>query len=67
MDNETLTAEEIELAVEKIFKLSQTDAEFRALCLSSPLEAIRQVTGKSPPPDFRIRFVDPGQSGASSS
>ena len=58
MDEETLTEEELKRAVQKIFKLSQTDPEFRALCLSNPNEAIQRITGKAVPPDIKIQFLD---------
>jgi hypothetical protein len=53
-----LTEEELKRAVQKIFKLSQIDPAFRALCLSNPDEAIQRVTGKPAPPDVKIQFVD---------
>lgn len=59
MAEELLTEEELRSAVEKIFKLSQTDPEFRKLCLSDPEEAIRRLTGKAVPAGTRIRFLDP--------
>ena len=58
MNEEFLTEEELKAAVEKIFKLSQTDPQFRKLCLSNPNEAIRRLTGKAVPPDTKIRFLD---------
>jgi hypothetical protein len=41
MDEAILTEEELKRAVQKIFKLSQTDPAFRALCLTNPNEAIQ--------------------------
>jgi hypothetical protein len=64
MDEEVLRDDEIERAVRTIFKLAQTDVAFRALCLSDPGEAIRQITGKSLPPGRTIRFVEPEPGGA---
>lgn len=58
MAEEILTEEELKRAVQKIFKLSQTDPEFRTLCLSDPDEAIRRITGKAVPDGTRIRFLD---------
>jgi hypothetical protein len=58
MDETILTEEELKRAVQKIFKLSQTDPAFRALCLSNPNEAIQRMTGKAVPPDVKIQFVD---------
>ena len=60
MDDEILTQEEIQRAVQRIFKLAQTDVEFRVLCLNDPAEAIRQITGKSLPPGVDIQFREPG-------
>ena len=59
MDEEILTEEELKRAVQKIFKLSQTDPEFRALCLSDPNEAIRQMTGKAVAPGSKSSFLIP--------
>jgi hypothetical protein len=38
MDEAILTEEELKRAVQKIFKRSQTDPAFRALCLTNPNE-----------------------------
>ena len=67
MDEAILTEEELKRAVQKIFKHSQTDPEFRALCLSNPNEAIHRITGKAVPDGTRIQFVDsaPGGTGDS--
>jgi hypothetical protein len=58
MDENILTEEELKRAVQKIFRLSQTDPEFRAICLSNPGEAIRRITGKTAAPGVRIQFLD---------
>ena len=58
MADEILTEEELKRAVQRIFKLSQTDPEFRALCLSDPNEAIRRIAGKAVPDGTTIRFLD---------
>ncbi len=58
MDEEILTEEELKRAVQKIFKLSQTDPEFRTLCLSNPNEAIHRITGKAVPLDIKIQFLN---------
>ncbi len=58
MDEDILTEDELERAVKKIFKLSQTDPEFRALCLSNPNEAIRQMTGKAVAAGIELQFLD---------
>ena len=65
MDEATLTEEELERAVKTIFKLAQTDPEFRALCLSNPNEAIRQVTGKAVPGGIKLQFLDSAPAEAS--
>jgi hypothetical protein len=58
MDQEILTNEELRRAVQRIFKLSQTDPELRALCLKNPNEAIGLITGKAVPPGIQIQFLD---------
>jgi hypothetical protein len=63
MDEEILTEDELRRAVQKIFKLSQTDPEFRALCLDNPNEAIHRITGKAVPPDVKIQFLDSAPDG----
>jgi hypothetical protein len=64
MDDEILTEEELKRAVQKIFKLSQTDREFRALCLGNPNEAIHRITGKAVPLGTKIQFLDAASGGA---
>jgi hypothetical protein len=63
MSEEVLTDEELKLAIQRIFKLSQTDPAFRAVCLTNPNEAIRLITGKAVPHHTTIQFVDSLQSG----
>jgi len=58
MDEAVLTQEELQRAVRQIFKRSQTDPAFRALCLRDPHEALRLVTGKAVPADLKIEFRD---------
>ncbi|MBX9827149.1 MAG: hypothetical protein K2Y27_19420 [Xanthobacteraceae bacterium] len=58
MDEAILTEEELRRAVREIFKRSQIDLEFRALCLSNPHEALRLTTGKAVPAELEIRFAD---------
>lgn len=58
MDENILTEEELKRAVQKIFRLSQTDPEFRAICLSNPNEAIRRITGKTVAPGVKIEFLE---------
>jgi hypothetical protein len=55
---EIANEEELKHAVHRIFKLSQTDPEFRMLCLSDPNEAVRRLTGKAVPPHMKIEFLD---------
>jgi hypothetical protein len=64
MDAETLSEDEIQRGLQKIFKRAQTDVAFRTLCLIDPAEAIRQVTGKSLPADLKIQFLDPADESA---
>ena len=56
---EVLTEEELKEALKSLFKRSQTNMEFRMLCLSNPAEAIRKITGKSIPEGFKLKFLDP--------
>jgi hypothetical protein len=67
MEDDILSDQELERAVKKVFKLSQTDPEFRALCLSNPDEAIRQVTGKAVPGGIKLQFLDSPSAGANES
>lgn len=53
-----LTEDEIRKAIPKIFKRSQTDREFRKLCLSNPARAIQEVSGKSLPEWVTVQFLD---------
>ena len=56
---EILTEEELKEAVKSIFKRSQTDMEFRKLCLSNPSEAVLKVCGKPLPEGVKIKFLEP--------
>ena len=56
---EVLTEEELKEALKSLFKRSQTNMEFRMLCLSNPAEAIRKITGKSLPEGFKLKILDP--------
>jgi hypothetical protein len=58
MDEDILTEEELKRAVQKIFRLCQTDPEFRALCLGNPNGAIQRITGKAVAPGIKIQFLD---------
>jgi hypothetical protein len=46
-------------AEEKVFRMAANDPEFRKLALTDGARAVEQATGKSVPPGFKIRFVDP--------
>ncbi len=63
MDNSEniLTEEEIKAALRELFKRSQTDWEFRQLCLSDPAAAIREISGKSLPEGFDLQLRDAGE------
>ncbi|MGD0399260.1 MAG: hypothetical protein ABSC04_10150 [Syntrophobacteraceae bacterium] len=54
-----MTEEELRKAITKIFKRSQTDLEFRKLCLINPSEAVLQVCGKPLPEGVKIKFLEP--------
>jgi hypothetical protein len=54
-----LTEEELREAVAKIFKRSQTDPEFRKLCLINPAEAVFKVCGKPLPQGVKVKFLEP--------
>ena len=49
-------------AQEKIFRMAANDREFRALALKDGRAAVEKATGKTLPPGFKIRFVDPAGS-----
>ena len=46
-------------AEEKVFRMAANDPEFRKLALTNGSKAVEQATGRSLPPGFKIRFVDP--------
>jgi hypothetical protein len=58
MSEESLSQEELQRALREVFRRSQTDAEFRALCITDPHEALRLISGRAVPPDTTIRFVE---------
>jgi hypothetical protein len=58
MDETVLTQDELRHAVREVFKRSQMDPAFRALCLRDPHEALRTITGKVVPADLKIQFLD---------
>lgn len=56
---EELTKEELEKKVlPSLFKRSQTDAEFRELCVKSPEEAVIEISGKKPPVGKKLQFIE---------
>ena len=55
---EVLTQEEFNEAIRRVLKRSQTDAEFRAICLSDPARAVRMISGKSLPDGVKLRLLD---------
>ena len=60
MAEEDITEEELKEALAAVFKRAQTDAEFRALCLANPAEAIYEITGKRLPEGSQLSFAEPG-------
>lgn len=56
------TKEEMKSAKEKVEALASKDMKFRKLCLSDPLAAIKQATGKDVNPSYKIKFVE-GEAG----
>lgn len=46
-------------AQEKVFRMAANDPDFRELALSDGRAAVEQATGRSLPPSFVIRFIDP--------
>jgi len=57
-ETEVLTEEELKEALKSLFKRSQTNMEFRKLCLSDPAEAIHRITGKALPEGFKLKFLE---------
>jgi hypothetical protein len=58
-EEEEMTEAEMKKALAAVFKQSQTDAEFREICLKDPAEAIFQVTGKRLPEGSNLQFSEP--------
>ena len=50
---------ELEKAMLAVFKLAQTDAGFRKLCMESPGDAIYQIAGKRLPAGATLSFTEP--------
>ena len=55
---EELTEKELEKVLATLFKRSQTDEEFRTLCVETPEDAIFEISGKKPPKGKKIKFTD---------
>ncbi len=55
---EELTEKELKKTLAALFKRSQTDEEFRILCVKNPEEAIIEISGKRLPKGKKIKFVD---------
>ncbi len=55
---EELTEKELENALAALFKRTQTDEEFRMLCVENPEEAIIEISGKKLPKGKQLKFVD---------
>lgn len=52
------TEEEIQKTITEIQGKAGTDEKFRALCLSNIGEAIKQVSGKEIPAEYKINVVE---------
>jgi hypothetical protein len=56
--SEIITLEEADSLLEEVVKRTQTDPEFRQLCLGDPKAATKQATGKELPENYILRFVE---------
>jgi hypothetical protein len=52
------TNQEITKAMNSIAKRAARDPKFRQLALSDPNKAIAEIAGKTPPPGYKVRFVE---------
>jgi hypothetical protein len=50
--------ESVQEVVEKVFAKAAKDEKFRALCISNIQAAIKEVSGKEVPSNFKINVVD---------
>lgn len=50
--------EEIEKTLLQVKKKAMQDADFRKLSLTDPEAAIKEITGKDLPEDFKLKFVE---------
>ena len=64
-ETEELSPEEMKKVLAAVFKRAQTDAEFRALCLENPAEAVFEVSGKRLPEGSTLSFAEPEEKGDS--
>ena len=53
-----ITQDQWRSAVTAVLRKSASDASFRARCLSTPVEALKDASGLDVPSDAPIRFVD---------
>lgn len=58
MTQSTWTPTEAQAAIDQITMRAAKDAAFRTLCLTSPADAVREVTGRELPEGFVLRFAD---------
>jgi hypothetical protein len=56
--SEEWTEKEAEMAAEALVGRAAADPKFRSLALSDPAAAINEITGKTLPAGFTLRFVD---------
>jgi hypothetical protein len=52
------TNEEIRSSMARLAKRAARDPAFRQLALKDPDKAIAEIAGKTPPPGFKVRFVE---------
>ena len=58
-----MNKDQIDMAMESVFRRSITDSEFRRLCLSDGNAAIAATAGTGMPEGLRVRFIEntPGE------
>ncbi|MCK9224622.1 MAG: NHLP leader peptide family RiPP precursor [Candidatus Muirbacterium halophilum] len=52
------TEQEVKATIEKIQAKASTDKKFREKVLSNPEQAIKEISGKDIPEDFKIKIVE---------
>ena len=52
------TKEFFEDALHKLYVRAATDKAFRARCVSDPTDALREITGDTPPADVKVEFIE---------